>query len=110
VEELAGNYPELCPKASHRKAAAGRAMSVSTTGQRTGQRLYVVESGDTLMDIARRQLGKASRWGELYELNRERLGEDHDYLTPGMELLLPEPGAAGRGESLTQRPGAGYTR
>jgi nucleoid-associated protein YgaU len=108
LEELASNYPDLCPKASHRKAAAGRAMNASTT-QRAGQRVYVVESGDTLMDIARRQLGKAARWGELYELNRDRLGEDHDYLTPGMELLLPEP-SPGRGESLTERPRTGFTR
>ena len=38
---------------------------------------------------ARHQLGKPSRWGEIYQLNREVLGSDFDYLKPGTELLLP---------------------
>ncbi len=66
-----------------------------------GDRTYVVREDDTLFDIARRELGKSSRWVEIYELNRERLGEDFEYLTPGMEIALPAASktsyTAGRG-------------
>ena len=51
--------------------------------------MYVVEEGDTLFDIAKYELGQASRWGELYELNRDVLGDQGDHLKPGMELRLP---------------------
>ena len=80
--------------------------------QGMGRRVYTVEQGDTLMDIARRQLGKKSRWAEIYELNRDRLGEDHDFLPAGMQLALPEPSAppGGRGDSVAERPGLDYRR
>jgi nucleoid-associated protein YgaU len=112
AEELEKNYADLCPKANHRRGSGGvRTMSVSTV-QGIGRRVYVVEQGDTLMDVARRQLGKASRWAEIYELNRDKLGEDHDYLVPGMQLAMPEPSTppAGRNDSLTERPGSYYRR
>ena len=51
--------------------------------------VYVVEEGDTLFDIARYELGKASRWADIYNLNRDVLGKDYNYLTPGMQLVLP---------------------
>jgi nucleoid-associated protein YgaU len=62
-----------------------------------------VQEGDTLFDIARYELGKAARWAELYELNREAIGNDIDFLRPGMELILPNDGA--RGDSVTRQPG-----
>jgi nucleoid-associated protein YgaU len=71
----------------------------------------VVEEGDTLFDIARYELGKASRWSEIYDLNRQALGEDMDYLRPGTQLILPH--AAGHGEeadAITQRPSDAFRR
>lgn len=56
----------------------------------TPTRSYVVQPGDTLFDIARRELGLASRWPEIYELNRERLGKRLEQLAPGTSLLLPD--------------------
>jgi nucleoid-associated protein YgaU len=61
-----------------------------------------VAEGDTLFDIARAELGKASRWAEIYELNRDQLGEDFNYLAPGMQLVMPPRGD--RPESITTRP------
>ena len=58
----------------------------STVNRRT----YMVQEGETLFDIARQQLGKASRWVEIYQLNRERLGDKLENFRPGMTLLLPE--------------------
>jgi hypothetical protein len=52
-------------------------------------RVYAVHEGDTLFGIARLELGRASRWAEIYDLNRDQLGEVLSDLPPGMQLLLP---------------------
>ncbi len=97
LEEL---YPDLCPK-RRRGAVQARAYTVSTGGR--GGNVYVVEDGDTLFNIARQELGKAARWAEIYALNRDILGDDIDFVSPGMELVLPDDGAA-RSDTFTQRP------
>ncbi|MGB9687857.1 hypothetical protein, partial [Thermogutta sp.] len=40
--------------------------------------------------LPREQLGKASRWVEIYQLNRDRLGDKLEHFRPGITLLLPE--------------------
>jgi nucleoid-associated protein YgaU len=52
-------------------------------------RLYEVKSGDTLSSIAQEQLGSASRWREIYELNRERI-HDPSMVYVGATLRLPK--------------------
>ena len=56
--------------------------------------VYVVQSGDTLSEIAQKQLGDASRWQEIFELNRA-LVSDPDQISPGQVLVLSGSGAAG---------------
>jgi nucleoid-associated protein YgaU len=70
-------------------------------------RTYTVAEGDTLFNIARYELGKASRWVDIYELNRDVLGRDFNYLTPGTQLALPE---GEKSDSLTRQPGNAYRR
>lgn len=93
VAELEKSFPDLCPKPSRREAlqsqSQSRASTVSSRNQYRG-RTYTVVEGDTLFNIARYELGKASRWAEIYELNRDVLGKDFNYLTPGIQLALPE--------------------
>lgn len=62
----------------------------STSNRYCAARTYTVAEGDSLYDIARSQLGKAWRWAEIYELNRDVLGNDLDCLTPGVQIVLPE--------------------
>lgn len=50
---------------------------------------YVVEQGDCLWNIAAEQLGDSARWMELYEYNKEIIGEDPNLILPGMRLLVP---------------------
>lgn len=100
AEELMAKYPSLCPKPEHVAAAADRSRFAGTSGRIGGGRTYVVREGDSLFDIAKYELGKASRWVEIYELNRDALGTSFNYLTPGMQLNMPEKGAA---SSMTQR-------
>ncbi len=104
VNELEQRYPALCPK--QRKSALVKPRTVqASTRQRMGRGdVYVVEEGDTLFDIARHELGKASRWAEIYELNRDTLGEDFDYLQPGTELAMPQRAAT---DAVTRQPGNG---
>jgi 2',3'-cyclic-nucleotide 2'-phosphodiesterase (5'-nucleotidase family) len=49
---------------------------------------YKVVSGDVLWKIARDQLGDASRWNEIYELNKDILSSPHR-IHPGQTLKLP---------------------
>ncbi|HUY87201.1 MAG TPA: LysM domain-containing protein [Pirellulales bacterium] len=94
VALLKKNYPKLCPKRrtapSEPREGAMRLASSAATARRG--RSYLVAKGDTLFDIAKRELGKASRWREIYDLNQDVLGADFNYLSPGMELLLPDGG------------------
>ncbi len=81
-------YPALCPASTRKTASTGRATRAVATARNT-EPTYVVEDGDTLYEIARSQLGKSSRWGEIFELNRDVLGDKLNALSPGTELLLP---------------------
>jgi nucleoid-associated protein YgaU len=85
---LADRYPDLCPR-PRKVPNARQTLQPASTRRHAGERVYVVGEGDTLFDIARHELGKAARWTEIYDLNRDVLGEDFDYLRPGTELALP---------------------
>ena len=58
-------------------------------------RTYTVQSGDTLSGIAHQQLGDASRWPEIFLLNRSIRHPDR--ISPGQVLTLP-------GATATQPP------
>ncbi len=111
VAQLEQSYPDLCPKPSRREALQSqnqsRASAVSTRNQYRGGRTYTVVEGDTLFNIARYELGKASRWAEIYDLNRDMLGKDFNYLTPGTQLAMPE---GEKSDVLAQPPGNMYRR
>lgn len=51
-------------------------------------RVYTVRKGDTLSAIAKTHLGDASRWPEIFELNRDVV-DDPDRIFPGQVLLIP---------------------
>ena len=52
-------------------------------------RTYRVQPGDSFYKIAEQSLGDSSRWKELFELNKERVGGDPTRLQVGQELVLP---------------------
>ena len=55
----------------------------------SGMRTYTVKSGDTLSDIAQSEMGDANRWRELYEANKDAVGDNPDMIHPGLELKIP---------------------
>lgn len=107
VEQLEKSYPDLCPKAERRETLQRRERNVSTNRNLHRGRTYKVNEGDTLFDIARYELGKAARWVEIYELNRDVLGKDFNYLTPGTVLVMPDDG---RPDVLAEPPNSRYRR
>jgi nucleoid-associated protein YgaU len=96
IEELQSEYPELCPKFEKDRRArdvSDAADTGETLDDELEQRFYRTEDGDTLFEIARQRLGQASRYLEIYELNRFRIPETANHLTPlggGIQLLLPQ--------------------
>jgi nucleoid-associated protein YgaU len=53
-----------------------------------------VKKGDTLYSIARSQYQDESAWKQIYDANRDRLGNPGD-VRAGMKLTIPPAGAAG---------------
>jgi predicted chitinase len=53
---------------------------------------YTVAPGDSLWAIAQAKLGDGSRWPEIYELNKDVVGENPDLIHPGQVLRLPGAG------------------
>jgi len=104
LSELEKNYADLCPKPERREAVKTQAAALAGAGLQSGGQTYTVQEGDTLFDIARYELGDAARWVEIYQLNRHVLGEDFDYLRPGLKLVLP--GEAGSPDPVTRLPGS----
>jgi nucleoid-associated protein YgaU len=74
------------------KEPAAAAGSASTPGEyligNDGRPLYRVGTGDTLSGIAQRYLGRARRWEQLLEMNRDVL-KDGNSLKVGAVLRLP---------------------
>lgn len=59
----------------------------SATG--AGKRTYRIQPGDSFYKIARDVLGDASRWKELFELNRGAVKGDPKLLQVGQVIVLP---------------------
>ncbi|MBX7167853.1 MAG: LysM peptidoglycan-binding domain-containing protein [Pirellulales bacterium] len=99
AETLAATYPQLMPRELRPAAASRDIRGAPVAVAPTGPRPYVVAEGDTLFDIARNELGDARRWSEIYELNRQTLGNNVDRLQPGTQLTLP----GSEGSTVTNR-------
>lgn len=59
-------------------------------GEEPTQRIYEVKRGDSLYSIAKNELGRGSRWQELYDLNKDVIGNNPSLLRLGIDLVLPE--------------------
>lgn len=81
---LEEKYPQLFRdvSATHREPAGFFVRPDGSAAYRIGER-------DTLSDIARRHLGRASRWIQIYRLNRQVLSNPNR-LKPGTVIVLPD--------------------
>ena len=92
IEEPAQRVANVSPAATKSREPVAKPLRI-TNGDALGVRLYRVSAGDTLYGIARRQLGKGSRWRELAEANTDRL-KNGLLLKVGQTLVLPDATAA----------------
>lgn len=86
--------PGNAPKADF----SGVSSSVDSTAQIVGQsssspppsaaRTVTVAKGDTLSAIAKKHLGSANAWRQIFEINRDVL-DNPDVIKPGQVLKLP---------------------
>lgn len=80
--------PLVSPVPSPAAVVAPAATSVPPTAEVAGQ-TYEVQSGDTLLSIARDQLGDTTQWRRIYDANKDTIGPDPDKLKLGMSLKIP---------------------
>ncbi|MBU0719679.1 MAG: LysM peptidoglycan-binding domain-containing protein [Planctomycetes bacterium] len=71
-------------------AEDGPAAQRASRGPSATARTYTVKAGDSFYEIARQALGDASRWEELYALNKETVHGDPKSLQIGQVLTLPD--------------------
>lgn len=67
--------------------------AVEDDGDGEGTVFHTVESGDTLSAIAKKTLGNANRYNEIFEANRPMLSHP-DKIYPGQVLRIPQDSAA----------------
>ena len=60
----------------------------SSTAPSGNARTITVKAGDSLSKIAKRELGDAERWREIYDANKEQI-KDPDLIHPGQVFTLP---------------------
>ena len=71
------------------------------------QPLYTVAASDRaagLSGIARRYLGDSSRWKEIYDLNKDVIGNNPNMILPGQKLKLPANAKGVPGQETAAKP------
>ena len=58
------------------------------TPAKASMKTYTVQSGDTLGEIAKRELGSANKYMDIFNANRDQLN-DPDKIKPGQVLKMP---------------------
>jgi len=105
ISELGGSVGDLWYSLTLRKWVDYRAKKIEiqqdnsgaatkqTTSQRTETKTvpknYTVQKGDNLHKIADKTLGSSSRWGEIYELNKDTI-KNPNLIYDGQVLKIPD--------------------
>ncbi len=80
---------EEAPNVRKKSAANPWKRTPSETPIKPAGAQHTVIKGDTLKSIARDLFDDESRWREIYDLNRDVIGDDFGYLKLGLKLRLP---------------------
>lgn len=86
-EEKQEIFREMC--ACRAQYLETRQVQDESQKQSEEREVWTVKKGDSLWEIARQQYGDGSLWGQIYERNREIIGEDGNIIFPGQVLELP---------------------
>jgi len=82
-----GLKPFVAPKPAE-VPVGGPHQHAAATPVQGKEEYYVIVKGDTLSHIAQRYYGKASRWPDIFEANREVI-QDPDKIFPGQKIRIP---------------------
>ncbi|HEY9733111.1 MAG TPA: LysM peptidoglycan-binding domain-containing protein [Drouetiella sp.] len=85
----------------------GNGGEIAASGAEHGT--YIVKAGDNLWDISKHVNGDGSKWGEIYNLNKDVIGSNPGLILPGQHLQLPGTGAESAG-TLAQAPASAATQ
>lgn len=67
----------------------GSSTAPKASQQQQVQREYDVKKGDSLSKIAKTVYGDMHRWKDIYDANRELIGDNPDLIQPGWTLRIP---------------------
>ena len=84
-----GEIVKIVPRSTDSEPSGARPANASQTVATPVAREYRIKSGDSFYRIARDVLGDASRWNELFELNKKTVGSDPAKLKIGQVIVLP---------------------
>jgi nucleoid-associated protein YgaU len=76
--------------AEAQSGAAEKAAAEQAAAQRANWKRHTVAAGETLSDISLKYYKTANRWKEIYEANKDVIGDNHNLIKPGQELVIPE--------------------
>jgi nucleoid-associated protein YgaU len=76
------------PKADFSNVESGSSSTAPTPA--ASSKTYVVQEGDSLSKIAKREYGNANDWRKIFEANRDLI-KNPDLIYPGQTLKIPNP-------------------
>ena len=82
-----GGGPPQKPKADFSNVKSGHS-STAPAPPPAGDRIHVVEKGESLSKIAQQYYGKASLWTKIHEANKDQI-KNPDLIKPGQKLRIP---------------------
>jgi len=91
LEQLVSQADEALYQAKREAEQAAEAMRKQS--EELARRLatkHTVASGDTLSAISLKYYKTANRWKEIYEANKDVIGDNPGMIKPGMELVIPD--------------------
>jgi len=88
LDDLRRRFPSLSANRTVNLVSAQQPPN-GLTPTANSERTYIARKGDTLFDIARLELGQASRFVEILQLNQRTLGQGTERIPAGMHLRLP---------------------
>jgi len=81
--------PDFAPKEYKMPKLDFSDTDVGKQAAKTAEKTHTVDKGESLWAIAEQELGDGKRWKEIYEANKDVIGDNPDLIKPGQELKIP---------------------
>ncbi|HYX21740.1 MAG TPA: LysM peptidoglycan-binding domain-containing protein [Thermoanaerobaculia bacterium] len=81
--------PDFSDVVSGSSSTAPSPSSASAEGNAPTDRMYIVQSGDSLSKISKKFYGDPNKWKRIFEANRDVV-KNPDVIQPGWTLRIPD--------------------